>query len=136
MESKTNSFYEWINKVREASNEIERLNLRYAEYERRYLSIGGPTYDRTGGHTNDPFYVKGIMWLDKMMEVEEQAKKLQPIIDEYNSFYKSLDYRMKLILTMTLFHKPSPSKVAKILKVSRNMVYKLKEKLINYWSDR
>lgn len=129
-------FYEWIRTVRTTNWKIESLEKRREYYNHKWLSIGGPTYDKTGGHTNDPYYNKGMAALDHILEIDRKIDELSPIIVEYNKFYDSLSHKYKLIMNNIMFHEPSIVSVAYSLHVSRTVVYKLKEKLINIWESR
>ena len=129
-------FYEWIKKVRKTNWTIKSLEQRREHYAHIWYSIGGPTYDRTGGHTNDPFYVRGMNALDKMLEIDRKLDELEVIIVEYNKFYESLPKKFKLILTNVMFHEPTMVSIAYSLHCSRNMTYKLKEQLIEKWANR
>ena len=129
-------FYEWIKKVRKTNWTIKSLEQRREHYAHIWYSISGPTYDRTGGHTNDPFYVRGMNALDKMLEIDRKLDELEPVIVEYNKFYDSLPKKFKLILTNVMFHEPSMVSIAYSLHCSRNMAYKLKEQLIDKWANR
>ena len=129
-------FYEWIKKVRKTNWTIKSLEQRREHYAHIWYSIGGPTYDRTGGHTNDPFYVRGMNALDKMLEIDRKLDELEAVIVEYNKFYDSLSKKLQLILTNVMFHEPSMVSIAYSLHCSRNMAYKLKEQLIDKWANR
>lgn len=129
-------FNEWIRKVRRTEKTINYLEQKRKYYESRWLSIGGPSYDRTGGHSNDPYYVKGMYEFSHMLEIEDEIKKLVPIIKEYNAFYDSVERKYKLILDSIMFGKITMVKVSHLLHISRTMVYKLKEQLIELWIEK
>ena len=129
-------FYEWIRTVRSTHWKIKSLEERREYYYRKWYSIGGPSYDRTGGHTNDPFYVKGMAALDHILEIEKKIDELSPIIVEYNKFFDSLDKKNRMILNNVMFHTPSIVNVAYSLHISRTAVYKMKENLIKLWANR
>ena len=127
-------FYEWIREVRRTEKTIQYLEQKRRFYEERWMSIGGPSYDRTGGHSNDPHYVKGMNEFNHMFEIDKKLEKLEPIIKDYNSFYDSVERKYRFILDSVMFGEPKMTKLARVLHVSRNMVYKLKDQLIEKWA--
>ncbi len=129
-------FYEWIRRVKKTEKTIEYLEQLRQFYNHRWMSIGGPSYDRTGGHTNDPHYVKGMDDLYHIIEIDKKLDELELIIKDYNNFYDSLKFKFQLILTSITFGKPTMVEVSHKLHVSRTMVYKLKEKLIEIWNAK
>ena len=129
-------FYEWIRYVRRTNEKIIRLEQRRKFHEERWLSIGGPSYDNNGGHGNDPFYVKGMYDFNQIFEIDKKLDELEKIINDYNEFFDSLDYKLQLILTSIMFHEPSMVQVSHKLKISRTMVYKLKEKMVLTWVEK
>ena len=129
-------FYEWIRTVRSTHWKIKSLEERREFYNRKWLSIGGPSFDKTGGHTNDPFYVKGMAAFDHMLEIDRKIDELAPIITGYNKFYDSLSHKYQMIMDNIMFHNPSIVSVAYSLHISRTAVYNLKEKLIKLWDER
>ena len=129
-------FYEWIKKVRKTNWTIKSLEQRREHFAHIWYSIGGPSFDQTGGHTNDPFYVKGMNALDKMLEIDKKLDELEPVIVEYNKFHDSLPNKYQLILDNVMFHEPSMVSIAYSLHCSRNMVYKLKDQLMDKWATR
>lgn len=129
-------FYEWIREVRRTEKTIQYLEQKRRFYEERWMSIGGPSYDRTGGHSNDPFYVKGMYDFNQIFEIDKKLDELEKIIKDYNEFFDSLDYKLQLILTSIMFREPSMVQVSHKLKISRTMVYKLKEKMVITWVEK
>ena len=79
-------FYEWIKKVRKTNWTIKSLEQRREHFAHIWYSIGGPTFDQTGGHSNDPFYVRGMNALDKMLEIDKKLDELELVIFHYYRF--------------------------------------------------
>lgn len=129
-------FHEWIRNVKKTQRTINYLEQRRQFYNHRWMSIAGPSFDRTGGHTNDPYYVKGMDDLSHMLEIDKKLDKLELVIKEYNEFFDSLPRKFQLILTSITLGKPTMVEVSHMLHVSRNMVYKLKESLIKIWLEK
>jgi len=72
---------EYLSQVYNLQRKIERMNLRYQEYEQMASSVPGPNYSgvRVDGTRNlDAPFVK---WIGKMLDLEKEIEKVQQKLD-------------------------------------------------------
>lgn len=101
---------EYLSQVYKLQNKIDKMNIRYQEYERLASSVPGPNYDgvRVDGTRNlDAPFVK---WVGKMIDlkavIDSNQKKLDEIKTEVIGVIEALDnedYKNVLMLRYISF---------------------------------